>query len=206
MQYHKIPDETVHRLPIYLRALLALQEQGIEKLSSQELADSLGYGCYQVRKDLSFFGKFGKRGVGYITETLIREILKILKLNVPQKAALIGIGNLGAAILTYTGFAKYNFRIVAAFDSHPKKIGKITRNVTIENIDKISTLKQRSVKIALIATPESAAQKTADALIAAGVTSILNFAPCNIKVPKNIQIRNIDIAMELACLPFMASS
>ena len=206
MQYYKIPNETIHRLPIYLRALLTLQEEGIEKLSSQELADSLGYGCYQVRKDLSFFGKFGKRGVGYATETLIREILKILKLNVPQKAALVGVGNLGAAMLTYTGFAKYNFRIVTAFDSHPKKIGKIIRNVTIEDIGKIATLKNRSVKIALIATPESAAQKIADALIKAGVTSILNFAPCNIKVPKNVQVRNIDIAMELACLPLMSSS
>ena len=132
--------------------------------------------------------------------------MKILKLNVPQKAALVGVRNLGGALLTYTGFAQYNFRIVTAFDSHPKKIGKIIRNVTIEDIDKIATLKNRSVKIALIATPESAAQKSANALIKAGVTSILNFAPCNIKVPKNVQVRNIDIAMELACLPLMSSS
>jgi redox-sensing transcriptional repressor len=205
MQYHKIPNETIHRLPVYLRQLLTLQEQGIENLSSQELADSLGCGCYQVRKDLSYFGRFGKRGVGYTTEILIREILNILKLNVPQKAALIGIGNLGLAILRYTGFGKYNFRIVAAFDSDPKKIGQITRNITIEDIKKIRTLKRRSVKIAIVATPESAAQQIADELVSAGITSILNFAPCNIKVPKNVQVRNIDIAMELACLPFMAS-
>ena len=205
MQYHKIPNETIHRLPVYLRELLTLQEQGVENLSSQELADSLGCGCYQVRKDLSYFGRFGKRGVGYTTEILIREILNILKLNVPQKAALIGIGNLGLAILRYTGFGKYNFRITAAFDSDPKKVGKITRNITIEDVKKIKNLKRRSVKIAILATPESAAQQIADGLIAAGVTSILNFAPCNIKVPKNVQIRNIDIAMELACLPFMAS-
>jgi len=205
MQNHKIPDETVHRLPVYLRELLTLQEQGIEKLSSQELADSLGCGCYQVRKDLSYFGRFGKRGVGYTTEILIREILNILKLNVPQKAALIGIGNLGLAILRYTGFGKYNFRITAAFDSDGKKIGQIIRNITIEDIKKIRTLKRRSVRIAILATPEAAAQQIADELVEAGVTSILNFAPCNIKVPKNVQVRNIDIAMELACLPFMAS-
>ena len=205
MQNHKIPVETVHRLPVYLRELLTLQEQGIEKLSSQELADSLGCGCYQVRKDLSYFGRFGKRGVGYTTEILIREILNILKLNVPQKAALIGVGNLGLAILRYTGFGKYNFRIAAAFDNDEKKIGKITRNITIEDIKKIRTLKRRSVRIAILATPESSAQQITDQLVAAGITSILNFSPCNIKVPENVQVRNIDIAMELACLPFMAS-
>lgn len=205
MRYNNIPDETIHRLPIYLRALLALKEQGTENLSSQELADLLGYGCYQVRKDLSFFGRFGKRGVGYTTDTLIDHIYRILKLDTPQKAALIGVGNLGSAILAYSGFDKFNFSIVAAFDADNRKVGKTIHNVTVENIKNISELKDRQIKFAVIATPESAARTVAEQLIEQGVTSILNFAPYNIKVPEGVSIRNIDIGMELACLPFMAS-
>lgn len=184
MRYQNIPDETLHRLPIYLRALLSLQQQGTERLSSQDLADSLGYGCYQVRKDLSYFGRFGKRGVGYSTDTLIRQIYRILKLNTPQKAALIGTGNLGSAILAYSGFDKYNFSITAAFDSDPKKIGKKIHNIEIQDIAKLSSIKRRKIKIALIATPETVAQNIADKLTKAGVTSILNFAPFNIRVSK----------------------
>ena len=206
MRYRNIPDETLHRLPIYLRALLSLHQQGTDSLSSQYLADQLGYGCYQVRKDLSYFGRFGKRGVGYNTDTLIKQIYKILKLNTPQKAALIGTGNLGSAILAYSGFDKYNFSIAAAYDCDPKKIGKKIHDIQIEDFAKVSNIKRRKIKIALIATPETVAQDVADRLITSGVTSILNFAPFNIKVSRKVQIRNIDIAMELACLPFMASS
>lgn len=205
MRHRNIPDETIHRLPIYLRTLLSLKQSGVERLSSQQLADWLGYGCYQVRKDLSYFGRFGKRGVGYTTDTLIKQIYRILKLNTPQKAVLIGVGNLGSAILAYPGFDKYNFTIEAAFDSDKSKIGKKIHNVAVRDIAKIDTIKKDRIKIALIATPETVAQDVADTLVAAGITSILNFAPYNIKVPKNIQVRNIDIAMELACLPFMAS-
>ena len=205
MRYRNIPDETIHRLPIYLRALLSLKETGIDNLSSQQLADSLGYGCYQVRKDLSYFGRFGKRGVGYTTDTLIKQIYRILKLNTPQKAILVGVGNLGAAILAYSGFDKYNFTIEAAFDVAPNKIGKKIHNITVRDFAKIDTIKDDKIRIALIATPETVAQQVADTLTQTGITSILNFAPYNIKVPPKVQVRNIDIAMELACLPFMAS-
>lgn len=202
MRYHKIPDEAVRRLPIYLRGLLFLLEQGQQSVSSRNLADFLGVNPSQIRKDFSYFGDFGTPGVGYKTEKLIKQIKKILKLDVVQKTALIGVGNLGSAVLAYPGLGIYGLDIVAAFDNNAKKIGKKIGNLTIEDVSKLRSLRKRKIDLAIIAVPADAAQKTADALVKAGVKGILNFSPCYITVPKRVKVISIDIAMDLARLPY----
>ncbi len=202
MKYIRIPNETIRRLPIYLRGLILLSEQGKQRISSQDLADLLAVNPWQIRKDFSYFGNFGRRGVGYDIEKLSKEIKKILKLDVSQKAALIGVGNLGAAILAYPGFGIYGFDVAVAFDVDRKKVGRKIKNVTIENVSKLSTLKKRKIKLGIIAVPQNAAQETADALVKAGIKGILNFSPCYISVPKKVKVITIDIAMDLARLPY----
>ena len=202
MRYHKIPDETVRRLPIYLRGLLISSEQEQQNISSQDLAELLGVNAWQIRKDFSYFGDFGTPGVGYNVEKLARQIKKILKLEVAQKAALVGVGNLGSAILAYPGFAIYGFDIAAVFDIDSKKISRKVKNITIEDASNLQTLKKRKINLAIIAVPRGAAQETADALVNAGVKGILNFSPCYITVPKKVKVITIDIAMDLARLPY----
>lgn len=202
MRYHKIPDETVRRLPIYLRGLLFSSGQGQESISSRNLADLLGVNPWQIRKDFSYFGGFGTRGVGYKIENLAKQINKILKLDVGHKAALIGVGNLGLVVLAYPGFKIYGFDVAAAFDIDSKKVGRKVKNITIEDASNLRTLKKRKINLAIIAVPRGAAQETADALVKAGVKGILNFSPCYITVPKKVKVITIDIAMDLARLPY----
>ena len=202
MRYHRIPDEAVRRLPIYLRGLLFLAEQGRQRVSSRTLADFLGANPSQIRKDFSYFGDFGTPGVGYKTETLIKQIKKILKLDLGHKTALVGVGNLGLAVLAYPGFGIYGLDIVAAFDNNAKKIGKKIGNLTVENVSNLGTLSRKGIDLAIIAVPADAAQETADVLVKAGVKGILNFSPCYITVPKRVKVISIDIAMDLARLPY----
>jgi len=202
MRYHKIPDETIRRLPIYRRGLLFLSEQGQQSVSSRNLAGCLGINPSQIRKDFSYFGDFGTPGVGYDIKKLIKQINKILKLNVVRRAALVGVGNLGSAILAYPGFGVYGFDIAAAFDINPKKIGGKIENITIEDVSNLRTLKKRQINLAIITVPRDAAQQTADALVKAGVKGILNFSPCHITVPGKVKVITIDIAMDLARLPY----
>ncbi len=202
MRYRKIPDETIRRLPVYLRGLMLLLEEGQKSVSSQNLAGFLGVNAWQIRKDFSYFGAFGTPGVGYDIERLVKQVKKILKLDIIKKAALVGVGNLGSAVLAYPGFRIYDFRVAAAFDSDPKKIGRKKGNLTIEDTSKLRTLKRRRISLAIIAVPREAAQQTADALVKAGVRGILNFSPCHITVPKKVKVITIDIAMDLARLPY----
>ena len=202
MRYRKIPDETVRRLPIYLRGLLFLSEQGQQNVSSRNLADFLGVNPWQIRKDFSYFGGFGTRGVGYKIENLAKQINKILKLDVVHKVALVGVGNLGLVVLAYPGFRIYGFDIAAAFDIDSKKVGRKVKNITIEDASNLGTLKKRKIKLAIITVHRGAAQQTADALVKAGVKGILNFSPCYITVPKKVKVITIDIAMDLARLPY----
>ena len=202
MRYHKVPDETIRRLPIYLRGLLFLWEQRQQSISSQDLADYLGVNPWQIRKDFSYFGSFGTPGVGYNIKKLIKQINRILRLDVGRKAALVGAGNLGSAVLAYWGFKTYGFDIVAAFDSDPKKIGRKINDVTIEDVSEIQSLKKRNISLGIITVPHNAAQQTAEALIKTGVGGILNFSPCYITVPKKVKVINIDIAMDLVRLPY----
>ncbi|MHC4498567.1 MAG: redox-sensing transcriptional repressor Rex [Planctomycetota bacterium] len=168
MRYHRIPDETIRRLPIYLRGLLFSAEQGKESISSRDLADFVGVNSWQIRKDFSYFGDFGTRGVGYRIEKLTKQIKKILKLDVVRRAALVGVGNLGSAVLAYPGFEIYGFDIAAAFDTDPRKIGRKVKNITIESASKLATLRARNIDLAIIAVPREAAQQTADKLVKAG--------------------------------------
>ena len=202
MRYHKIPDEAVRRLPIYLRGLLFSSEQGQESISSRNLADLLGVNPWQIRKDFSYFGDFGTPGVGYNIENLAKQINKILKLDVVHKVALVGVGNLGLVVLAYPGFKIYGFDVAAAFDIDSKKVGRKVKNITIEDASNLRTLKKRKINLAIIAVPRGAAQETADALVKAGVKGILNFSPCYITVPKKVKVITIDIAMDLARLPY----
>jgi redox-sensing transcriptional repressor len=202
MRYHRIPDETIRRLPIYLRGLLFSSEQGQQSISSRNLADFVGVNSWQIRKDFSYFGDFGTRGVGYNVEKLAKQIKKILKLDVAQKVALVGVGNLGSAVLAYPAFRICGFDIVAAFDINPKKIGKKVNNILVEEASKLRTLKKRGIHVAIMTVPRDAAQQTADTLVKAGVRGILNFSPCHIMVPKKVKVITIDIAMDLARLPY----
>ena len=202
MRYHRIPDETVRRLPVYLRGLIVSADQGREHISSQSLADFVGVDAWQIRKDLSYFGDFGTPGVGYNIERLARGIKKTLRLDTIRRAALVGVGDLGSALLSYPGFRMYGLDIVAAFDTDPKKIGRTVGGVQIEDPAQIGTLRHRDISLAIVAVPRAAAQATVDQLVAAGVRGILNFAPSKVTAPKRVKVITLDIAMELARLPY----
>lgn len=206
MRYRKIPDETVRRLPIYLRGLLISPKQADKTISSQQLADFLSINPAQIRKDFSYFGGFGTPGVGYNVEKLIKQIRKILKLNVSHKAVLVGAGNLGRAILAYPGFKIYGFDITAVYDNDPQKIGKKVGNSTIEDVSNLTLLKKQKINLGIIAVTREAAQKIADTLVNAGIRGILNFSPCHINVPKKVKVITIDIAMDIARLPYYIPS
>lgn len=179
-----------------------LSEQGRRRVSSRELGEFLGVNSWLIRKDLFYFGGFGTRGVGYEIRELTEQINKILKLNVGQKVVLVGVGNLGRAILTYPGFGIYGFDISAAFDIAPKKIGKKVGNVTIKSISEIKALKRRKIKLGIIAVPRDAAQEAADKLVDVGIKGILNFSTCRLNIPNRVKVITIDIAMDLARLPY----
>ncbi len=179
-----------------------MSERGQQSVSSRDLAEFVGAYPWQIRKDFSYFGDFGIRGIGYNIEKLAKEIKRILKLNIVQKAALVGVGNLGSAVLAYSGFGIYGFDVAAAFDVDPKKVGRKVKNIVIKDVSNIKTLKKSKIKLGIIAVPRQAAQDTADKLVKAGVTGILNFSPCYITVPKKVKVITIDIAMDLARLPY----
>lgn len=206
MRYHRIPDETIRRLPVYLRGAIHLSQQGVENVSSDSLAGLLGVKPWQIRKDFSYFGDFGTPGVGYDLKGLIKHINKILRLNTGHKAALVGVGNLGSALLAFPGFGMYGFEIAAAFDIDKRKIGRTRSGVVIEDVSKLSSLRRRSIYLGIIAVSESASQEVSDALVKAGVKGILNFSPRYIAVPKRVKVITIDIAMDLARLPYYMPS
>ena len=202
MRYHKIPDETVKRLPLYWRTLKFMSAQGDTHVSSKKLADISHINPWQIRKDLSYFGALGVRGIGYETKKLSQKIGDILRLNGTQKAALIGVGNLGQALLKYSGFKSYGLDIIAAFDKHPQKIGKTVNQITVDNISKLHELKRSKIHIGIITVPEAQAQEVAVELVNVGVCGILNFAPLHLDLPKKVTVINIDIALDLALLPY----
>jgi redox-sensing transcriptional repressor len=177
-------------------------DQGLDHISSQSLAEFVGVHSWQIRKDFSYFGDFGTPGVGYHIQKLAREIKKILRLNTIRRAALVGVGDLGSALLAYPGFATYGLDIVAAFDVNPKKIGRAVSGVEIEPIERVDTLQQRYISLAIVAVPRAAAQATVDMLVGVGVKGVLNFAPCKVEAPKRVKVITLDIAMELARLPY----
>jgi redox-sensing transcriptional repressor len=198
-----LPEATIARLPEYLRALHNLGESGADTISSEGLAAAAGVNSAKLRKDLSHLGSYGTRGVGYDVALLIEQIEYVLGLDQRRAVCLVGVGNLGHALAGYDGFASRGFKIVALFDADPAKIGERLHGLTVRHIDELSRVAvDESIAIGVIATPAGAAQAVADDLVAAGVTSILNFAPCVLSVPANVDVRKVDLAIELQILSF----
>ncbi|MEF8849812.1 MAG: redox-sensing transcriptional repressor Rex [Candidatus Bipolaricaulota bacterium] len=203
MKERRIPKETIDRLPLYLRCLDKLIDQGEENISSENFSSRLNLNSAQVRKDLSYFGDFGKRGVGYETEKLASEIREILNLDRHWKMALVGVGNIGSALLTYSGFDRRVFEVTMAFDSNPQLIGKEINGVEVEEVSNLSDrISEVDVKLGIIAVPASSAQKVADMLVEGGVTGLLNFAPTLLDLPEDVQLAQVDITKELEQLVY----
>jgi redox-sensing transcriptional repressor len=191
----------VARLPEYLRALLAYAERGVETVSSDSLAAATGVNSAKLRKDLSYLGSYGIRGVGYDVAYLVQQISKELGLTQDWSVAIVGIGSLGHALANYGGFSSRGFRIVALIDADPAQVGETLAGVTVEPLDVLETVvRARRVSIGVIATPAIAAQDVCDRLVAAGVMSILNFAPVLLTVPPGVDLRKVDLSLELQIL------
>lgn len=200
----KIPKVTVERLSIYLRAIKKFHEDEI--LSSQGLAELVGTSDGQVRKDLAYFGEFGVPGQGYKVGKLIEEISHILGLDKDQRIALVGVGKLGSALLAYPGFKSKEFKIKAAFDLDPIKVGKTWEGVTIQDVKKIpEVISQEEINIGIITTPAMVAQQVANKLVEGGVKGILNFAPTRIVSPAHVKLKNVDLAIQLEGLSYFLS-
>jgi len=199
----KIPEATIIRLSVYSRHLTEVDRKGIITTSSGDIADGVGVSPAQVRKDLAYFGEFGTRGVGYNVKDLRQHILRILGLSVDWSVTLVGVGNLGLALSSYKGFSERGFIITSIFDSDPSKVGTTIGNVEVLPIEQLEVVvKQNRTQIGIIAVPVAAAQEIADQLIKAGVQAILNFAPVVLNVPPEIELRNVDLVVNLEVLTF----
>lgn len=198
-----VPEATVARLALYLRVLNGLAEQGTQTVSSEALAIAAGVNSAKLRKDLSHLGSYGTRGVGYEVLILIEQLSQALGLTQHRAVALVGVGNLGQALAGYGGFSSRGFRVVALFDADPQRIGQRVAGLVVRHIDDLpAVVEAESVSIGVIATPAGAAQHVCDQLVTAGVTSILNFAPVVLSVPEAVDVRKVDLAVELQILSF----
>lgn len=203
----KISDSTIKRLSMYYRSLLELESKGYKTVSSEHLAKTERLTPAQVRKDLSFFGSFGTRGLGYKTKELRERIGKILGLDHSWNVALVGVGNVGSALVSYKEFQKQGFNIKLLFDNDQRKINKNHKGLPVLDVKNlVEQLKQHKIDIVILAVPTPAAQPVADLVVAAGVKTILNFAPTRIKVPKDVIVRFVNMAMELEHLSFCLSN
>jgi len=199
----RISESTVRRLSHYDRVLEEVQAEGKRMISSHRLAEREGITSAQVRKDLSTFGSFGRRGLGYNVERLRAEIRAILGLDRRWRVALVGAGNIGSALVAYRGFEKQGFDVVAVFDRDPARVGHRLGRHTVQDIAALpAAVRDHSFDIGVVATPIQAAQSVVDALVAAGVRGILNFAPRKLFVPENVALRTVDMAMEFEGLSF----
>jgi redox-sensing transcriptional repressor len=199
----KVPDIVIGRLPLYLRALNVLASQGRDIVSSQELADRLGCSSAQIRKDLAYFGGFGKQGAGYQIGYLQEQLRRILKVEGQWKMALVGAGDLGHALVHYGEFENNGFRIVAVFDNDPRKIGRRIGEFEVLDSKLLPHLiSQKGIRIAIIAVPAHAAQEVADVLVQAGVRAILNYAPITIQVPPEVRVQYIDPVVHLQSMSY----
>jgi redox-sensing transcriptional repressor len=198
-----IPEATVARLPVYHRCLLQMQAEDRLKASSEQLAELAGVNAAKVRKDLSYFGSYGTRGVGYDVDQLLIEIRRELGLTHDWPCVIVGAGNLGSALAKFAGFSDRGFSVVAVVDVDPAKVGQQLGAVTVYHEDKLPSLvAEQDVVIGIITTPPAAAQDAANTLVAAGVRSILNFAPTVLDVPDGVLVRDVDVAVELQILAF----
>ena len=202
-QGQSIPEATVSRLPLYLRSLQELMDEQLATVSSERLAEMAGVNAAKVRKDLSYLGSYGTRGVGYDVEYLSFQMSRELGLTHDWPVVIVGAGNLGQALANYGGFRQRGFPVAALLDASREKVGGYIHGVPVHHMDDLPELAEDlGIAIGIIATPASAAQEVADALAAAGVRSILNFAPTVITVPEGTSLRKVDLALELQVLSF----
>ncbi len=200
-----IPEATIARLPLYLRALTALADRDVASVSSEELAAAAGVNSAKLRKDLSHLGSYGTRGVGYDVEYLIYQVSRELGLTQDWPVVIVGAGNLGRALANYGGFASRGFRVAALLDADPQVIGNIIAGHRVRAADEVEqVVAEYRVMIGAITVPAPAAQSICDRLVAAGVTSILNFAPVVLSVPDGVDVRKVDLSIELQILAFHA--
>ncbi|MBI5944089.1 MAG: redox-sensing transcriptional repressor Rex [Chloroflexi bacterium] len=198
MNAEKIPDIIIGRLPVYLRALQRMADNGIKTTSSQELGEHVGISAAQIRKDISQFGEFGKQGTGYSISYLLDKLKEILKVDRKWDVALVGAGDMGHALARYQGFTNRGFQIAMVFDNNKEKVGQKIDNFTIEDTDKlVERIKSAGIKMAMLTVPAPAAQSVADKLVLAGVRAILNYAPISLNVPNNVKVQYIDPATHL---------
>ena len=191
------------RLPHYVRILSALMSEGIEMVSSQQLGEVLQVSPAQIRKDLSYFGRFGKQGRGYSVRNLLEELKEIMGLDRQWNVGLVGVGRLGMAILSYPGFAPEGFRIVAAFDADPNMKGRMVGELKVQSLQELDeTVLEKDISIGIVAVPGEYAQGVIDRLVECGVKSILNYAPISPQSPEKVKIRSIDPVLSLQTMTF----
>lgn len=199
----RVSGSTVHRLSLYYRSLTEMERDGHQTISSKELAGRERLTPAQVRKDLSFFGSFGTRGLGYPVKELKEKIAKILGINKEWNVALVGVGNVGSALVSYKEFPKQGFNIKLIFDNDQRKIGKTRKGIMVRDVKNLAQeLKKNKIDMVIIAVPASVAQSVVNEVVAVGVNTILNFAPTNISVPPSVFLRTVNMAMELEHLSF----
>lgn len=203
MKVFKIPEATVMRLSIYSRQLHYLKDAGVETVSSEEIADSVGVSSAQVRKDLAYFGEFGTRGVGYRVEELLGHLIKILGLDQKWNIMIVGAGKLGSALALYQGFQERGFGIRAILDSDRNKVGQKLGDIMIEPVEVLKDrVREQSINIGIVTVPAVNAQDVTDRLVESGVPAILNFSPRVLRVPADIILRNVDLSVNLKVLSF----
>lgn len=197
---------TIDRLPLYFRTLRQIQKENVIIISSEELGRRIGVTPEQIRKDLSSFGEFGKKGVGYYVSDLAKHIGEILGLHREWNIALVGFGHLGRALVNYKHFSNLGFNITALFDADPAKIGEIVRNLKVQSLDELEKeITDKNIHIAVLAVPENEAQDVANRVIAAGIRGIWNFAPVILNIPEGIRLRNEDLSVGLTGLSYYLS-
>lgn len=198
-----IPRPTIERLPLYLRCLSRLRSSGVEVVSSDELGKLLGITSVQIRKDLAYFGEFGRRGVGYDVNSLLTQVTEILGADQPRKIALVGLGHLGQALANYDGFREHGFHISAIFDADPNKIGLTIAGQRVLPADRMfDVIKQSGIELVILAVPAHAAQRVTDVLVQAGVKAIWNFAPVRLSTPENVEVRQENMIVGLLALSY----
>lgn len=206
MEEKEIPDIVVGRLPMYLRALQHMVQEGRQVTSSQELGERLGISAAQIRKDLSQFGEFGKQGTGYHIDFLVEKLRQILHVDREWNVVVVGAGDIGSAVARYKGFANRGYCVSMIFDSDKEKVGYKVGNFTIRDTSEmIDAIREQSIQIAMIAVPASQAQEVADQLIEAGVKAILNYAPISLNVPTGVHVQYIDPAIHLQRMTYYLS-
>jgi redox-sensing transcriptional repressor len=198
-----IPEATLGRLPVYLRVLVETAELGTATISSENLAEAAGVNSAKVRKDLSFLGSYGTRGVGYDVAYLIHQVRRELGLTQDWPVLIAGVGNLGHALANYRGFSARGFRVAALVDVEPGLVGERVGDLVVRHLDQVADIVgEGEVAIGVICTPAGAAQEVADRMVAAGIRSILNFAPAVISVPSSVTVRKVDLSIELQILAY----